>query len=73
MNGSCFLKIALFPGRIDEVKAKLFREISNTVHRHTGVGESNIIIYFVEVNRGNRVGRALVLGDSARILNEVGV
>lgn len=52
-----FVEIALFSGRTDEMKAKLFREISGAVHRHTGVNESDIIIYLVESDRGNWAGR----------------
>lgn len=52
-----FVEIALFSGRTDEMKAKLFREISRTVHRHTGVDESDIIIYLVEGDRGNWASR----------------
>jgi len=52
-----FVEIALFSGRTDEVKAKLFRCISGVVHHHAGVDESDIIIYLVEADRGDWAGR----------------
>jgi phenylpyruvate tautomerase PptA (4-oxalocrotonate tautomerase family) len=52
-----FVEIALFSGRTDEVKAGLFRAISDAVHRHTGVDGSDILIYLVEADRSNWAGR----------------
>jgi len=52
-----FVEIALFSGRTDEVKADLFRGISDAVHRNTGVNNSDIIIYLVEADRSNWAGR----------------
>jgi len=52
-----FVEIALFSGRSDEMKAELFRKISGAVHRHTGVDESDIVIYLVEADRSNWAGR----------------
>jgi phenylpyruvate tautomerase PptA (4-oxalocrotonate tautomerase family) len=52
-----FVEIALFAGRTRDVKDDLFRRISDAVHRHTGVDESDIIIYLVEADRKNWAGR----------------
>jgi len=56
-NRFIFVEIALFSGRTDDVKAGLFRGISDAVHRHTGVDESDIIIYLMEADRNNWAGR----------------
>jgi len=46
-------KIELLPGRSDQTKEAIAREITDTLARHTGAAPEHIYVMFEEVARNN--------------------